>query len=64
MSKVYDATELLRMKQCIAMLERCLAEHERPRPDKPTRPGATIIKLAAARGANRVTRERRRHRSR
>jgi hypothetical protein len=49
MSKVYDVTEPMRLKQLLATLDRYLAEHERTRPDKPTLQKAKIIELAAVR---------------
>jgi hypothetical protein len=44
MSEVVDITELIRLKQRIVVLDRYLAERDKPRPPK-----ATIIELTAAR---------------
>ena len=47
MSEVVDITELIRLRQGGVVLDRDLAERDKPRPEKPTK--AKVIELAAAR---------------
>jgi hypothetical protein len=50
MSEVVDITELIRLKQRIVVLDRYLAERDKP--DKPRPPKATIIELTAWRNVH------------
>ena len=47
MCEVVDITDLIRLRQRVVVLDRYLAERDKPRLDKPTK--AKVIELAAAR---------------